>query len=66
MSGRAAGRARTIVSSMIPLAVSGTAIIGIAVGGAVVLLITLLRREERYDAMESAERQAQEDDAAGE
>jgi len=51
---------------MVPLAVSGTAIIGIAVGGAVVLLITLLRREERYDAMESAERQAQEDDAAGE
>ena len=51
---------------MVPLAVSGTVVIGIAVGGAVALLITLLRREDRYETMESAEEQAREDDTAAE
>jgi hypothetical protein len=41
---------------MVPLAVSGTAVIGIAVGGSVALLVVLLKREDRFEAMESAEK----------
>ena len=51
---------------MVPLAVSGTAVIGIAVAGSVALLITLLRREDRFDAMESAEREAQHEEPGSE
>jgi hypothetical protein len=36
--------------SMIPLAVSGTVVIGVAVVGAVLLLAFLLRSEDRYEA----------------
>lgn len=35
---------------MIPLAVSGTAVIGVAVVSAVLLLAFLLRSEDRYEA----------------
>ena len=35
---------------MIPLAVSGTAVIGIAVVSALLLLAVLLRGEKRYEA----------------
>jgi hypothetical protein len=35
---------------MIPLAVSGTVVIGAAVAGAVLLLAFLLRSEDRYEA----------------
>jgi len=45
------------------MAVSGTAVIGIAVSGAVALLITLLRREDRFEAMESAEHEAEHPEA---
>ena len=60
------GRAGTIVSGMVPLAVSGTAVIGVAVAGSVALLITLLRREDRFDAIESAERDAQQEEPGSE
>jgi hypothetical protein len=51
---------------MVPLAVSGTAIIGVAVAGSIALLITLLRREDRFEAMESSEKEPPEDEAAAE
>jgi hypothetical protein len=39
-----------IVFAMVPLAVSGTAVIAVAVVGALLLLAMLLRGENRYDA----------------
>jgi hypothetical protein len=41
---------------MIPLAVSGPVVIGVAVIGGIVLLALLLRSEDRYEAEEEAER----------
>jgi hypothetical protein len=38
------------VLGVIPLAVSGTAVIAVAVVGALLLLAVLLRGESRYDA----------------
>ena len=43
---------------MVPLAVSGTIVIGVAVSGAVLLIIVLLRAEDREQAKEDAEEQA--------
>jgi hypothetical protein len=40
---------------MIPLAVSGTVVIGAAVVGAVLLLAFLLRSEDRYEAEHKGE-----------
>jgi hypothetical protein len=44
---------------MIPLAVSGTSVIGAAVAGALVLVWILLRMEARDDAAEAEKRDRQ-------
>jgi hypothetical protein len=45
------------VRSVIPLAVGGTAVIGVAVAGALLLLAILLRSEDRYDAEQSEQKE---------
>jgi hypothetical protein len=47
---------------MIPLAASGTTVIGVTVVGAVLLLAILLRAENRADARERRERSVEEHD----
>jgi uncharacterized membrane protein len=42
---------------MLPLAVSGRIVIGVAVVGAILLLAFLLRSEDRYEAEEGEDRQ---------
>jgi hypothetical protein len=48
---------------MVPLAVSGSIVIGVAVGGALVLMRVLLRSERRIEAEEETDRKAAERDA---
>ncbi len=43
---------------MVPLAVSGTIVIGVAVVGALLLLAILLRSENRYDAEQEKDRES--------
>ena len=50
-----AAHARAIVSPMIPLAVSGPIVIGVAVAGAVLLVGLLLRDDDRYQAEQERE-----------
>lgn len=45
---------------MVPLAVSGSVVIGVAVVGAILLLLILLRSEDRYEAEQDAERELSE------
>ena len=52
--------AAAIVSAMVPLAVSGTIVIGVVVAGALVLLRVLLNTETRIEAEEEAERPGEE------
>jgi hypothetical protein len=42
---------------MLPLAVSGSIVIGVAVVGAILLLVLLFRREERYQAEDRRDRE---------
>jgi hypothetical protein len=49
---------------MIPLAVSGTIVIGTAVSGALVLVWVLLRLDTRDEAAEKAEEEEEEEEAA--
>jgi hypothetical protein len=44
-----------MVSSMIPLAASGTIAIGIVVAGALLLVVLLLRDDDRYQAEQDRE-----------
>jgi hypothetical protein len=43
---------------MIPLAVSGIAIVGVVVAAAVGLLLALFRAEDRYEAEDEKERES--------
>jgi hypothetical protein len=40
---------------MLPLAVSGSIVISVAVVGAILLLVVLFRREDRYEAEDKRE-----------
>jgi len=56
--GRLPLRARAILGSMIPLALSGTVVIGVAVPAALLLVWSLLRMERREEAAELLEEEA--------
>ena len=49
-----------IVSGMVPMALTGSIVVGVAASSAVLLLIVLLRREDRYDKAEVAAREQRE------
>jgi hypothetical protein len=50
-------RPRAIVLSMIPFAVSGPIVIGVVVAGALLLVVLLLRGEDRYQAEQERKRE---------
>ena len=50
-------RPRAIVLSMIPFAVSGPVVIGVVVAGALLLVVLLLRGEDRYQAEQERKRE---------